>query len=312
MKRKKRVKLSKDDIYLFDYLFRHRVASGKMIYRDIFNKYKNSEVARIRLSRLRKAGYIRGKYFSSASRDMCYGLTSAIAKEFINSSMTAYIWKGTNSPGHDIDLIDIWKSLRKRSMISYILTEHEYNVRDGSKTEGVRMLLGELRPDGYVEIEMGENKFIAALEYERSPKTKARYFEMIDRYYRNKEIKAVLYVSDKEHVDKLVKKTELEYRTRSQEPKFFYALKRDITNSETIHFSSVGKNEYSIEMKYSDTDSDTKVTDSVSNATMQSLENIRETILTKNFGQNPSTPMCTDFNTKNQITKNETGGQYGH
>ena len=148
MKRKKRVKLSMDDIYLFDYLFRHRIASTKLIYRDMFKNYKNSEVIRCRLNRLRKAGFIRGKYYSSASRDMCYGLTSTTAKEFINSSMSAYIWKGTNSPSHDIDLIDIWKSLRNRSMISYVLTEHEYNVRDGEKIEEVRMLLGELLPDG--------------------------------------------------------------------------------------------------------------------------------------------------------------------
>ena len=61
MRRKKRVQLSKDEIYLFDYLYRHRVASGKTIYRDIFSKYfKTSESARIRLSRLRKSGFIRG------------------------------------------------------------------------------------------------------------------------------------------------------------------------------------------------------------------------------------------------------------
>lgn len=312
MKRKKRVNLSMDDIYLFDYLFRHRIASTKLIYRDMFKKYKNPEVIRCRLNRLRKAGFIRGKYYSSASRDMCYGLTSTTAKEFINSSMSAYIWKGTNSPGHDIDLIDIWKSLRNRSMISYVLTEHEYNVRDGEKIEEVRMLLGELRPDGYVEMQMGGKKFIAALEYERSPKTKARYFEMIDRYYRNKEVKAVLYISKKEHVDKLVKKTELEYRTRSQEPKFFYAFEHDVIKKNTIYFRSVGKNEYSIEMKYKDTSSDTNVSDSVSNTTMQSLENIRKSILIENFTNNPSSPVQTDFNNQNQTTINETGGQYGN
>ena len=52
---------------------------------------------------------------------------------------------------------------------------------------------------------MGSKKFVATLEYERSAKTKARYLDMIDRYYRNKEVKAVFYISEKEHIENQVK-----------------------------------------------------------------------------------------------------------
>lgn len=312
MRRKKKVQLSKDEIFLFDYLFRHRVASGKTIYRDIFSKYKTSESARIRLSRLRKSGFIRGKYFNNENRDMCYGLTSSTVKEYIEFSRSAYIWKGTNSPNHDIALIDIWKALKNRKIINFMLTEHEYNVRDSSKCSEARLLLGELNPDGYLEISMGSKKFVATLEYERSAKTKARYLDMIDRYYRNKEVKAVFYISEKEHIENQVKRAELEYRTRHQEPKFFYALKEDINCNDKLVFKSVGNKEYKIEMMINDTHTDTNVTDVVHLNSMQSIENIRKTIVTKFFDKNPSSPLCREYNNKPQTNINETGGLNGN
>ncbi len=310
--KRKRVRLQQRDIQLFDYLFRHRVAIAKVIHRDVFNDYKSLKCTRVRLNRLMKAGYIQAKYFNLESRDKCYRLTSSTVKRFIDFSKNAYIWKGTNSPNHDINLIDIWRSLKNREKIEYMLTEHEYNLRDNLKCTEARMNLGDLRPDGYLEIRIGGKSFKAALEYERSSKTKPRYLDMIDRYYRNKNIKAVFYISEHEGTQKQVQNAELEYRTRSQEPKFFYALRDNINENDTISFRSVGNKEYQIDFKLSVVSTDSKTTVSTKQITMQSIENIRKTIATKFFSENPSSPLCREYNNKPQTNINETGGLNGN
>jgi len=312
MKRKRKVQILKEELYLFDYLFRHRVATGKAIHRDVYTKYKSFETTRNRLVRLRKNGLIKGRYFNLESRDMCYRLTSATVKKYIDFSKNAYVWKGTNSPGHDIDLIDIWKTLKNRDIINYMLTEHEYNVRDSSKCCHARSMLGELRPDGFLEITLGDESFVATLEYEKSPKSNLRYLEMIDRYYRNKEVKVVFYISEEKHVENQVKRAELEYRTRSQEPKFFYAMKKDVLCSDDIIFRSVGDCEYEIKLRLTATDRATKVANSVALNSMQSIENIRENIVEDFFDKIPSSPLCREYNNKPQTTINETGGLNGN
>ena len=163
------------------------------------------------------------------------------------------------------------------------------------KCTEARTSLGDLRPDGYLEIKIGQKSFKAALEYERSSKTKPRYLDMIDRYYRNKNIKAVLYISEHEGTQKQVQNAELEYRTRSQEPKFFYALRDSINENDTISFRSVGNKKYQIDFKLSVVSTDSKTTVEAKQKSIQSIENIRKTIVTKFFDENPSSPLCREY-----------------
>ncbi len=239
MRSKKRVTITKQDIKLFHYLFRYRAATSWQIHRDIYSEYKNISVTRSRLLRLKKANLIQNRYRGLEDRQKAYGVTKIAAIKYINVEGGAPLWRGTYCPLHDIELLDIWKSINDSPELLSSYSENEYNNLEEKQCQVIRVKSGMIKPDGIIEVQIGDTSFTGSLEFERTRKTRTRYLELLDKYYRNDYFKYVLYICDDKSIYNLVRKCEADILTPSQKPKLFYAIKQDILTNSTVTFKNI-------------------------------------------------------------------------
>ncbi len=237
--RSKRV-ITKRDERLFHYLYLNKVASTEQIRRDVFDN-KARQVVHRRLSKLIDVNYLEVTYLREKGNRTVYSLSKKAFKEHIGEKKELKRQqRKSQSIHHDLALVDIRQKLLSCSMVKSYFTENALLggiFDDNPIVKAIR----EQNPDAIIEITTDEESIFLPLEFERSTKFSHRYNKLISRYYLNKEVQAVLFISERESIQKKVMQTEKRI-VKNGEPKFFYiTLGEVLSGEERSHFKNIKK-----------------------------------------------------------------------
>ncbi|MBF0363833.1 MAG: hypothetical protein HQK49_22625, partial [Oligoflexia bacterium] len=131
---------------------------------------------------------------------------------------------------HDLRLLDIQHRLKKFQVVKDYYTENHIRSNDDHSRIVLRDFLGNINPDGVIDVELNGGRFYIPIEYENIPKSKVRYESIFLKYYINSKIDSVLYVVHEQNVlNKLVNITK--NITKNFAPKIFFVLFDELISS---------------------------------------------------------------------------------
>ena len=141
---------------------------------------------------------------------------------------------------HDLNLVDIRHRLMKSRAIKEYFTENEFETWGKAKYSEDCMALAKFYPDAILDIQLPKCRYYAPLEYDLHSKSDARYREILHKYYRSYNVNIVFFVAESKAIIKKLKKLESKIY-QVDYPKFFYALKQNLLEGDTIKFLNYRK-----------------------------------------------------------------------
>ena len=93
----------------------------------------------------------------------------------------------------------------------------------------------DLKSDAIVDMQAPRGIVRVPVEYDAHHKSRDRYITFVDKYYSRSNVAIVFMVCGQDSIMKAIKDVE-EKRITSSRPKFFYALKADLLQSDTTTF----------------------------------------------------------------------------
>lgn len=228
--------VNEKDIEFFSFLHSVKAATSEQINKEIY-LYKNANVMGDRLRKLEKAKLIKGRGLSHNGRSRnYYSLAARGFNQYINCDDIVREEMKTNSPVHDIGLVDIRRRLLDSKVASDYICENELQTWSEYLTDIHLAPYRLARCDGVAKMNFATPVWIG-VEYEASFKNRSRYKDILQRFYKNSGIPYMMYVC---------KTQELLTSIRSQEnkhfgeykPKIMYITLNDLLNSDIICFTS--------------------------------------------------------------------------
>lgn len=227
------------DIKLLEFVFESKVVTFKQLALMIFPG-KSITTARARVNKLRKEGLIdvSGMYLRN-QRFFSYSLTKKGLSLLVQHSSNFIDRKNliSDSIYHDLTLVDIVLSLRRFSRVKRLLSENALSCYKNVRENEVFKEYSLMRSDGMIELYSEKRQLLAALEYDRTEKSKSRYMDKFRKYYDSK-INGVLYICEtKSMLENLMSIDEKICDNKSI--KFFFTLKDDVlSGKKEIHFKN--------------------------------------------------------------------------
>ena len=229
-KRNKVTVITERDRNLIHYLYENKVATQKQIRRDIL-KIAQQNVSR-RLVKLSREKLIVGNYLKDQSDSTkIYSITSKAFNRYLKDLFDDIMQEQflSSCPNHDLELVNIRNSLKKREDIKKYTTENILQSSDD-------FYLIKHNPDAVLEVNVQGDMFTFCLEYEASMKATSRYENLLRKYYFDKKIEAVFFIyKERKIFEKVVslEKTIFSHRT----PRFFHcSLEEVLSNEHKITF----------------------------------------------------------------------------
>ena len=151
----------------------------------------------------------------------------------------------SNSPYHDITLVDIRYSFLKRPSVVEYITENL--LQSGTDIlEDVDHLLRHY-PDGVVRIEISKEIYTFCLEYDAHGKSRYRYEEFLNKYYLDRNVTAVFFIYRKKTAFQTLISLEREIYPKMT-PKIFYcSLDKILSSNKKISFINKRKRKLDME-----------------------------------------------------------------
>lgn len=209
-----------NDLKLFNYLFKVKVALIEQINRDVYKYEKNKALyARINL-------FTRQQYLNTVADACSFGkkivsLAPKGYKKFIAKGDERRNQLSSNKISHDLDLVDIRYLFKKSPRILEYITENSLlSCNYLVENEDIKPFIDK-QPDAVILAKFSTGTAYLAVEYEATLKEITRYRELFTRYYLSDEVPAVIYLcKTKEIMNSLIKiekKLFLKFKS-----KFFY------------------------------------------------------------------------------------------
>ena len=231
----KGVRITQQDVRLFNYLYAVKVATYDQIHRDIYTGYTRISVCNRVLKMERNK--LLGGYRMATSLDSkkVVMLKKKGFDAFVTEGSVQRVELKSDAVEHDLSLVDIRHKLLKQGRVQRYFTENELQTWGNTLDHGHYSDLVSLRSDAVIIIEAPKGIFKAPIEYNSCQKSISRYIDLLDRYYNECDIPIVFFVYKvKRYMEQLM---EIERKKVGHDrPKFFYALKTDILNSEVPTF----------------------------------------------------------------------------
>lgn len=225
----KGVHLDERDITLFSYLFAVKVASYEQIHRDIYSGI-SQDATGYRLRKIEDNGLIeidRSRLILRGRRTV--SLRKKGFDHFVKTGTEKRVEIASDAIIHDLILGDIRYKLRLSPKIVEYRTENEIQSWGNQERN--------LNSDALLTVLLASNTFQIPLEYERSQKEGSRYTRLVKHYYKESEYPLIFFVADCTRCILAVQNTEKEL-FKSDKPKFFYILKQDLLESDTIQLKN--------------------------------------------------------------------------
>ncbi len=222
------------DRKLFMYLFRVKGANIEQINRDIFKTSYGATVSRLRL--LRIAGFLERRFYSET------GISHPKAVYFVTrKGMYAIGYDDvdlkamelrSNHPSHEIGLGQIRHKFLQLEGCRGYATENELQTQILSGVEDYDFdAFITLRSDAFMHLQIGENQYRGAVEYEQSAKTKVRYQLLFQDYYYSNSVDFVIYVTKGKPLKRLIMKSDRELRGE-RNSKIFCTTMKELLEAE--------------------------------------------------------------------------------
>ena len=241
-KTKRKLRITKRDRSLFLYLYENKIASGKQIKRDIFNNIHLTVVQR-RLRRLKSHGFLKEMAFVRKTTPFkAWSITSKAFNTHVSHELEQIERRqlGSNSPFHDMDLVEIRHAFFGKERVKEYLTENV--IQSGSSLHGDEIeRLKEHFPDALVKMRIGKKDYWFCLEYEASLKSSSRCEEFLRKYYFHKNVAAVLFIYEEENIYKKILSLEKKLFSKMT-PKIYYCSFEKIqSNKDQLEFENSKK-----------------------------------------------------------------------
>ena len=196
---KKQRKESIDDLLtrqekILNYVFKHKIAKSSQIYRDCMHEVHISNAYKT-IARLCKNGLlIKNTLFEKKHPFFTYSISQKgllFLKEISYYEITKPVLK-SQSPRHDLKLLDIVETLKKSQSISEIITENVLQSCKEIQYDPVLFHFYYMKSDAFIKYPAEDFTLKFALEYERTLKSRSRYVEKFKRYYERQPVHAIL------------------------------------------------------------------------------------------------------------------------
>ena len=231
-RKKEGIRITKRDERLFKYLYVNKLANQKQINRDIFKGIVLTTVAR-RINKLIGEKYLVMNFLKGING--CYRTYSITEKSFKLYLVEEFddVHREqfeSNSPRHDLDLVDIRSVLFKRENIKLYISENI--LQSGVELpEKDYFSLIKHNPDAVLKVDVQGDIFTFCLEYESSMKSMQRYENFLRKYYLDGKVEAVFFIyKDKKIFDKILSLEKKIFSHRT--PKLFYCSLENVLSAE--------------------------------------------------------------------------------
>lgn len=243
--RKIKTRITERDILFLKYLFAMKVTTYERAHRDIFYRYTKEGMAN-RLRKLESTGLIQGGIDRKvATGHKTISVTKKAFNHYIKSDDESRIEIKSDSPKHDLFLVDFRDALLKTKWLKKYLTENQIQTwgRD-SPSPFVRACVSQ-NSGAYIMVDIAGDNIEAAIEYEAHQKNDKKYSKLVESYYSRLEIQNVFFVAENSSIIKKVKAIEKE-KVGDHEPKFCYCLAKNILSGDAINFIDLNNNAYKL------------------------------------------------------------------
>ena len=228
--------LTPRDKRLFEYLFLNKIATVSQINRDIFGNDTLKGLSR-RLRALVRQGHLRRTATGEEGTRFAYFLSDKTFEKYI-AHRTERQWAQlkSDSPDHDLVLVDIRNRISKSPKVASYFTENaiEAGLMDSATFPADPFL--EMHSDAAIMFRASQKLWNIAIEYEDAQKTKERYASHLNSYCLKKEIHVVLYIVKEPALRNLL--SELDRGLcQGHSSKIFFGLLSDVLESDkNLHF----------------------------------------------------------------------------
>ncbi|MFK7823318.1 MAG: hypothetical protein AB8G05_04120 [Oligoflexales bacterium] len=225
MKRKiKNIYMDNRDVELLHYLFKVKVASCQQIHRDIYNDIcfgaAGNRIRRLQDNKFIEIGHNRLIHHGKRT----VWLKKPGFEEFVRSGNEMRIELKSDSINHDLVLVDIRRKFLDAPTTKRYRTENEIQTWGGSEKQ--------LNSDAIVSMQIQTVILDIPIEYERSPKLKQRFENMVKRYYQKSDYPLVFVLAETQAAIEAIKHCEQELFPRKK-TKFFYSSVDELLSTES-------------------------------------------------------------------------------
>ena len=216
----------------------------------------SKQVSCLRLSKIMGRGLIQRSFVPIRDRAAsCYSLTQkgfGIAKMVIPYELAGNSTQ-SDSPLHDVELVNIRRCLESRECITEYFTENLLQTAEEFRENSKFRSFIQLNSDGFMRVkktvEGKEKKFKVAVEYEGSRKSLQRYKKKLRDYYSEYEVSGVFYICSEPTILKTILKADDEVCKKDEEKgtKVFATLLKEVhSEAEKIIFKGACHGSFSL------------------------------------------------------------------
>ena len=235
-KNKSDLQIQSRDCELFEYLFLHKVATTSQISRDIFHTTSVRDLLK-RLRKLIRWNYIQRVTVEVGKPIFAYHLTGKTFERYFSKRVKRrWIQLKSDSPLHDVKLLDIRRRLLKSKKVELFLTENALESKLDSPCDFPVDAFVEMHSDGAIIFKNNDRKFNVAIEYENSSQGSPRYEEQFMEYYADHDIKGVIYIVNGKSLYDRLKKIDLQFCTNRKSKLFFGEISEVLNSEGTLEF----------------------------------------------------------------------------
>lgn len=190
--------LTPKDEKLLTYLFEHKAARVDQIHRDLFSNLSLRSVYYL-INDLKKHKWIGAKGVFKKDRLVqvlhLYPKGFDLIGESLRYNFDDPVLK-SDSPNHDLKLLDLVEWLKAFSMVDEIIPENILRSSSEISNDKILRVFKATRSDAYLSLKMNGLVADTAFEYEHSEKSLTRAKQKLEQYHKYKSINLVLYCVD--------------------------------------------------------------------------------------------------------------------
>lgn len=236
MKSKNEIQVNEKDREFFFYLHAVKTSRTDQVGRDAYPHLSKNALYK-RLERLKKEGLIQGVISDDSQNKKVYSLTEkAFNRYLLNGKVKKKEFK-SYAFKHDIGLVDIRHKLLKCKRVTDFMSENFLQTWPSSSFDWDIEPYLQCHSDAIVEITVDGDSALLALEYENSVKSKARYRELVRKYYWEYSIPRVLYIVESSKTLDTVMSIEKEI-DKKKWAKFFYTTFERLLQKKEMGFTN--------------------------------------------------------------------------
>jgi hypothetical protein len=241
--RKIKMRITEKDILFLKYLFAMKVTTYDRAHRDIYSHYTQEGMAN-RLRKLESIGLIQGGIDRKvATGHKTISITKKAFNHYIKSDDENRVELKSDSPKHDLFLVDFRDALLRTRKLKKYLTENQIQTWGRHNPSPFVRACVSQNADAYIMVDIDGENIEAAIEYEAHQKNDKKYAKLVESYYSRLEIQNVFFVAENSSIIEKVKAIEKE-KAGDNEPKFCYCLAKNVLSGDAISFIDLNNNAY--------------------------------------------------------------------